>query len=97
MNKQKLIMLTLVATLSGAGDLFSKEPMSFDQADANKDGKLSPSEFSAADQGRKGSESTSEMFKKTDTDGDKWISPTEFAPYRIRRDMAKKPKKKKDD
>ena len=95
--KNKVILLALAAALTGAGDLLAKEPMSFAQADKNKDGKLDASEFAAADQGRKGPESTSEMFKKTDTDSDKSISATEFAPYRIRRDMAKKPAKKKKD
>lgn len=92
--KNRIVLLTLIAALSGSSELLAADPPSFKDADKNADGKLTASEFAAADRGRKGKETTSEMFAKTDTDGDKFISPTEFAPYRIRRDMDKKPKKK---
>lgn len=92
--KNRIVLLTLLTALSGSTTLLAADPPSFKDADKNGDGKLSASEFAAADRGRKGKETTAEMFAKTDTDGDKAISPTEFAPYRIRRDMDKKPKKK---
>lgn len=92
--KNRIILVALAASLSSLGGAFAKDTPSFKDADKNGDGKISPSEFSAVDQGRKGSETTSQMFAKTDTDSDKFISPTEFAPYRIRRDMEKKPAKK---
>ena len=87
--KTNSIVRGLVAALT-AGSLFAAEPPSFKTADKNQDGKLDMSEFSAADQGRKGAETTAQMFTKLDGDGDKGISATEFAPYRIRREMAGK-------
>ncbi len=72
------------------GAAFAGEPPSFKESDKNNDGKLDASEFGAADKGRKGPETTAQMFAKLDVDGDKGISAQEFAPYRIRRDMAKK-------
>lgn len=92
--KNRIILITLIASLSSVGDALAKDTPSFKDADKNGDGKISQSEFSSVDQGRKGTESTSQMFAKIDTDSDKSISPTEFAPYRIRRDMEKKPAKK---
>ncbi|MBX7208419.1 MAG: EF-hand domain-containing protein [Verrucomicrobiaceae bacterium] len=94
--KHKIILLTLVAALSGIGDAVAAEPPNFATADKNKDGKLDYNEFAAADAGRKGDENTKQMFEKIDTDHDKFISMTEFAPYRVRRgDTTKKPDKKK--
>ena len=94
--KNKIILLTLVTAMSGIGDAFGAEPPTFKSADKNGDGKLSASEFASADAGRKGDENTAQMFAKIDSDGDKFISPIEFAPYRVRRgDTTKKPEKKK--
>lgn len=94
--KNKIVLVTLIAALSGAGDVFSAEPPNFKSADKNNDGKLSPGEFAAADAGRKGDENTKQMFEKIDTDHDGFVSMTEFAPYRVRRgDTTKKPEKKK--
>ena len=96
--KNKIILLTLVAAMSGLPDAFAAEPPTFKSADKNSDGKLSASEFASADAGRKGDENTQQMFTKIDTDSDKFISPTEFAPYRVRRgDTTKKPEKKKKE
>jgi Ca2+-binding EF-hand superfamily protein len=95
--KNKIILLTLVAAMSGLTDTFAAEPPNFKSADKNSDGKLSPGEFAAADAGRKGDENTKQMFTKIDTDSDGFISPNEFAPYRVRRgDTTKKPEKKTD-
>lgn len=94
--KNKIILLTLITAMSGLTDALAAEPPNFKSADKNSDGKLSPGEFAAADAGRKGDENTQQMFVKIDTDNDKFISPTEFAPYRVRRgDTTKKPEKKK--
>ena len=96
--KNKIVLLTLVAALSGIGDTFAAEPPNFKTADKNSDGKLSPSEFAAADAGRKiaaGDMNTKEMFAKFDTDSDGFISPNEFAPYRVRRGETTAKKKKK--
>jgi Ca2+-binding EF-hand superfamily protein len=96
--KNRIILLTLVVALSGIGDTFAGEPPTFKSADKNGDGKLSASEFAAADAGRKGDENTQQMFAKIDSDSDKFISPIEFAPYRVRRgDTTKKPEKKKKE
>ena len=94
--KNKIILLTLVAALSGLPEAIAAEPPTFKSADKNGDGKLSAGEFASADAGRKGDENTQQMFTKIDSDGDKFISPIEFAPYRVRRgDTTKKPEKKK--
>ena len=94
--KNKIILLTLAIALSGIGDAVAAEPPSFKTADKNNDGKLSFAEFQTADAGRKGDENTAQMFAKIDTDSDKFVSPNEFAPYRVRRgDTTKKPDKKK--
>ena len=96
--KNKIILLTLVAAMSGIGDTFAAEPPTFKGADKNGDGKLDLNEFTAADRGRKGDENTQQMFAKIDSDGDKFISLIEFAPYRVRRgDTTKKPEKKKKE
>jgi Ca2+-binding EF-hand superfamily protein len=94
--KNKLILLILTAALSGFGDALAAEPPNFAAADKNKDGKLDANEFAAADAGRKGDINTKAMFEQIDTDHDKFISPNEFAPYRVRRgETTKKPDKKK--
>ncbi len=93
--KNKIILLTLVAALSGVTDTLAAEPPNFKTADKNNDGKLSPSEFATADAGRKGEENTKQMFAKIDTDSDGFISPNEFAPYRVRRGDTTKKKKAK--
>ena len=89
MKSTSLPLLLALITLA-TGQLIASDPPSFRDADKNKDGKLDYSEFSTADKGRKGGENTSQMFTKTDSDGDKFISPQEFAPYRIRREFKKK-------
>ncbi|MEZ7955800.1 MAG: hypothetical protein QMC23_04095 [Rubritalea sp.] len=95
------ILLTAVGSAEDEAPAKDKKgpkgpPKSFEELDADKDGKISEVEFIGKRKG-KGEEKAKAHFKEKDKDADGFLSKEEFAKKGKGKKGPKKPKKKKKD